>query len=146
MVRRLEDLVAYQFAENFKLEVYGLIEASPRARRSFKYCEQLEDACAGIERAIAEGFGRHRPTEFAQFLRYGLGSLAEATTCLRDGIQRHYFQESDCATAFTWAGRCKGTMIRLLATQSRRTTGSQPPKSQERPGRKKKPPPPSADI
>jgi four helix bundle protein len=146
VVRRLEDLVAYQFAESVKLEVYGLIEASPRARRSFKYREQLEDACAGIERAIAEGFGRHRPTEFAQFLRYGLGSLAEATTCLRDGIQRHYFQEPACAAAFTWAGRCKSTMIRLLATQiRRRQAGHKPPQPdgrRPRRMRKRRGPPP----
>jgi four helix bundle protein len=134
-VKQLEDLVVYQFAGNFKLEVYGLIEASPPAQRSLKYREQLEEACAGIERAIAEGFGRHRPTEFAQFLRYAQGSLAEATTCLRDGIHRKYFNEPDCETAFRWAERCKSAMIKLLVTQipkrkSRHTTAAlpQPPR------------------
>lgn len=117
--RRVEDLIAYQFAEEFKLAVYDVINNSSSAQRSFKYREQLEDAAAGIERTVAEGFGRRQPAEFVQFLRYSLGSLAEARTCLRDGIHRKYFAEADCEVAFTWARRCKRTLLNLLASQRR---------------------------
>jgi four helix bundle protein len=119
-VRRVEDLIAYQFAEEFKLAVYDVIKRSPSAQRSFKYREQLEDAAAGIERTIAEGFGRRHPAEFVQFLRYALASLAEARTCLRDGIHRKYFVDADCEVAFTWARRCRRTLLNLLASQRRR--------------------------
>jgi hypothetical protein len=54
---RLEDIVAHQFAEEFKLEVYTLINASPGARRDFKFNDQLRRAASGIGPAIAEGFG-----------------------------------------------------------------------------------------
>ena len=123
--RRVEDLIAYQFAEEFKLTVYDVINNSSSAQRSFKYREQLEDAAAGIERTVAEGFGRRQPAEFVQFLRYSLGSLAEARTCLRDGIHRQYFAEADCEVAFT-ARRCRRTLLDLLASQRRRIPGGRP--------------------
>src|SRR5688572_21255398 len=82
----VEDLVAYQFAVEFKLEVYRLIHESPDASRSFKFRSQLEDAASGVEATISEGFYRCRPKEFALFLRYALASLGEAETRLQDGI------------------------------------------------------------
>jgi four helix bundle protein len=121
-LQRIEDLVAFQFAGEFKLAVYDLIERHPDVKRSFKYRDQLDDAASGIERAVAEGFGRNHPGEFVQFLRYALGSLAEATTCIRDGIHRQFFTESDCEVAFTWGRRCKGALLNLQASQRRRAT------------------------
>jgi hypothetical protein len=44
MARTLEDLVAYQFAEEFKLEVYALISASPGARKDLDFRDQLRRA------------------------------------------------------------------------------------------------------
>ena len=75
---------------------------------------------SGIERAVGEGFGRRRPAEFAQFLRYALASLAEAAVCLKDGISRKYFVEADCRLAFTWERRCRRALDNLLASQLRR--------------------------
>ena len=121
-IPRIEDLIAFQFAGEFKLAVYDVIERHPDVKRSFKYREQLDDAAAGIERVIAEGYGRNNPGEFVQFLRYALGSLAEATTCLHDGIHRHYFTEAECATAFTWGRRCERILKNLLAQQRRRAS------------------------
>jgi four helix bundle protein len=119
-IERVEDLIAFQFAEEFKLAVYDLIERFPVVQRSFKYREQLDDSASGIERAVAEGFGRRNPAEFAQFLRYALGSLAEATTCLRDGVQRKFFTEADCDVALTWSRRCERALQNLHARQRRR--------------------------
>lgn len=121
MVRRLEDLVAYQFAETFADEVQKLIDASPGAARSWKFRDQLQDAASGVARAIAEGFGRFRPTEFAQFLRYALASLAESTSSLNDGIRRGYFTDADAEPASVWARRCKEVTIKLLVSQVRRS-------------------------
>jgi four helix bundle protein len=141
-IRHVQDLVAFQFAGEFKEAVYELIEASPRAQRSFKFREQLEDSASGIERAIGEGFGRRRPAEFAQFLRYALASLAEAAVCVRDGISRRYFVEVDCTKAFTWERRCRVALDNLLASQERRAHGQKlkapsapPPKATRRTGR-----------
>jgi four helix bundle protein len=114
---RLEDIVAHQFAEEFKHEVYELIKASPDARRDFKFIDQLRGAASGIAAAIAEGFGRDKASEFVTFLRYALASLAEAKTHLQDGIHRGHFAEAESRLAFTWARRCRPVLRNLLASQ-----------------------------
>ena len=77
-VKRLEDLVAFQLAVEFKLEVYRLIRESPAARRDFRFRAQLSDASASVEACLAEGWHRYVAGEFVTFLRYARASLAEA--------------------------------------------------------------------
>jgi four helix bundle protein len=120
VVTRVEDFAAYDFAVRFKLEVYRLINESRGASRNQGYRKQLEEAASGIEGAMAEGFGRRRPREFALYLRYSLGSLHEAKTRLRDGIDRGYFREPDSQQAFTWAERCKRATTELWRSQERK--------------------------
>jgi four helix bundle protein len=129
---RLEDIVAHQFAEEFKLEVYALINTSPGARRDFKFNDQLRRAASGIGPAIAEGFGREKASEFVTFLRYALASLAEAGTHLKDGIDRGHFAEADCRLAFTWARRCRPVLRNLLASQQRLAAADKAAKSRRR--------------
>ena len=112
-VKRVEDLIAFQLARAFKLEVYRIVDASPRASADFKYKSQLLEAAAGVEGTISEGFYRYRAAEFAQFLSYALASLGEAQTRLEDGIHRRHFADSECAEAFVLAKRCRVATIRL---------------------------------
>ncbi len=109
----VEDLIAFQLAVDFKLEVYRVLEASSKARSDFRYKGQLCDAASGIEADLDEGFNRNVPGEFAQFIRYALGSLAEARRRLRDGIHRRYFTEEDCREAFGLAKRCSDATRKL---------------------------------
>ena len=118
-VTRVEEFGAFEFAGEFNAEVNELIKHSPQAQRAFKFRDQLEDAAGGIERSMAEGFARRNAAEFATFLRYSLGSLAEAVQCLRQGIDRGYFMEAGCQSAFTWGARCKTALRGLHASQIR---------------------------
>jgi four helix bundle protein len=120
VVDRLEDLVAYQFAVEFKLEVYRLVEATGAARQDLRFKSQLCDAASGVEACIAEGFARRQPGEFAQFLRYALASLKEAEARLTDGIHRRYFERAACDSALTWARRCRAATEPLRISQLRR--------------------------
>jgi four helix bundle protein len=106
----------------------------------------VRDAASGIEACIAEGFARFVPGEFAQFLRYALGSLKEAETRLTDGVHRSYFTAERCQLAFTWARRCRAVTAGLRASQeqfaekqrvskTRRARGSGGPKSDGPPPR-----------
>ena len=117
MARTLEDLVAYQFAEEFKLEIYSLINASPGARKDFDFRDQLRDAAAGVASTTSEGFGRGNAGEFATFLRYSLASLKEAVTHLHDGVHRGHFSELELRTALVWAQRCRRATLNLYHTQ-----------------------------
>ena len=140
----VEDLVAYQFAVQFKNEVYRLVSLSSEAQRDFKYRAQLEDAVGGIDANIAEGFGRRRPTEFANFLAYALGSIAEAKTRLHDGVMRGYFSASGCLAAMAWAGRCRQVTASLRESQLRRIERDRRggPRPSPRPGRGRRAPRP----
>jgi four helix bundle protein len=115
----LDELVAYQFAVEFKDEVFKLLNASQAAQRDHRFFSQLSKAASGVTGSIAEGFHRFLPGEFAQFLRYALASLAEAEIRINDGIALKYFAATDCTMAFTWARRCRGATRNLHASQRR---------------------------
>src|SRR5262245_60668152 len=119
MAKRVEDLVAYQLAIEFKLEVQELIAGSSEARGDWKFRKQLQNAASGIDACQAEGFARDQPAEFVNFLRYALASLAEAKTRIKDGVLRGYFRESSCERALIWAERCRKVTVGLLASQRR---------------------------
>ncbi|MGE5837749.1 MAG: four helix bundle protein [Acidobacteriota bacterium] len=112
-VARLDDLDAYQLAQEFKREVYRLIDASPGALRDFKFRDQLRDSASGVARNIGEGFRRFGAAEIAHFLNIALGSLAESEVNLVDGIDRRYFTRADCAAAFLLAKRCDKATFNL---------------------------------
>ena len=44
----------------------------------------------------AEGFGRFKPREFAQFARITRASLLETRHHIQDGRTKKYFSEDDC--------------------------------------------------
>jgi four helix bundle protein len=104
--RRVEDLVAFQWAAELKQEVYRLFGESAAAAADFRYRDQVFAAVSSVESDIAEGFARWRPREFAQFLRYALASLAETRVRLRDGVHRGHFTEAALVRALFCARQC----------------------------------------
>lgn len=75
-VRRFEDLVCWQLAQELSREVFAATASGPAAT-DFRFRDQIRDSAASAARNIAEGFGRFSPADFARFLRYAKGSLAE---------------------------------------------------------------------
>lgn len=55
----------------------------------------MRDAASSIARNIAEGFGRYKHREFAQFLTISRGSAFELLDHLHDGIARSYWTAED---------------------------------------------------
>jgi four helix bundle protein len=135
-VQRVEDLTTFQFAIEFKTEVYRLLGESADAQRDFKYLDQLRGAVSDVEADIAEGFARRNPREFANFLRYAMASLAEANTRLQDGVARRYFSEPAVQMSLVWARRCKEALKGLHATQIR--FAEQTPSTRTRPRRRRR--------
>ena len=62
------DIVAWQLAHELKVRVDIFIR-SPPFRAHYKFSEQLSDAARSAPRNIAEGHGRFKHKEFAQFVR-----------------------------------------------------------------------------
>ena len=106
-VKRLEDLVAFRLALEFKRGVYAIVRKSPQAWNDLRYRSQLFDAASGVEANIAEGWKRFSAGDMALFLRYALSSLEEAKRRLKDGIDRGYFTDSDCSEILV-IGYCCG--------------------------------------
>ncbi len=116
-VCRYQDLIAWQMAEAFKLEVFRLVSGSREARADLRYRSQLLAAAQSVTANIAEGFLRNSPAEFRRFLGIGLGSLGEAEGRLRDGIALGYFAAKDCGETFRFGRRCAMACVRLKEAQ-----------------------------
>jgi four helix bundle protein len=111
--RSLDELIAWQLADAFKVEVYALLRRNSAASGDQAFAGQLRAAAASAAMNIGEGFYRYRPKDFARFLSIALASLGEAALWLRDGIQREYFTPAECEPAFLLAKRCRVATLRL---------------------------------
>jgi four helix bundle protein len=125
-VRRIEDLVAWQLARDFKRAVYQLVRAHPGATRDLPYRDQVFAAVSSVEANLVEGFHRYARGEFVRFLSIARGSLAEAQTWIRDGIDRGHFDEPACQQALT-LGRRSGAAIAALQRALRALPSRRPP-------------------
>jgi len=118
-VRRYDELIAWQLAEQFRQEVLELVQRGAGASRDFRFRDQLLDASSAVPKDIAEGFIRFSAATFIQFLGYALGSLVESEQWLKDGIDRGYFDRNSCEPAFRTARRCLTATVRLRQSQER---------------------------
>ena len=112
-VSRLEDVIAWQLANAFKLEIYKLIKDSRSASADLMFRDQLRDSAASVGMNIGEGYYRFGAREFRRYLTIALASLGEATLWLQDGIDRGHFDKDACDAAFTLAKRCRVASLRL---------------------------------
>jgi four helix bundle protein len=112
-VRRYEDLVVWRLSYELQREVFAITETGP-VTRDFSFRNQIRDASASGPRNIAEGFGRFNPADFARYLEIAKGSLTETHQHLRDGRDRGYFSEPDCARLSKLTGRAAKAAISLI--------------------------------
>jgi four helix bundle protein len=105
MVKRVDDLIAYQQAKAFRLAVYSIVRAHPAA---------LFDAAVGGESNLAEGWRRFGHPDMIRFYRYAMGSLEEAQVRLLDGVDRGFFTRPACADALRHAKRSSSATAALI--------------------------------
>ena len=67
-----------------------------------------------MTRNIAEGFGRYRHREFAQFLSIARGSLFELHDHLLDGLARQHLQPDIVQQLQSLCNRTIGAVTRLM--------------------------------
>ncbi|MGB2716370.1 MAG: four helix bundle protein [Vicinamibacterales bacterium] len=118
-MKRLEDLVAFKEAVEFKLEVYAIVRNHPAASRDWRYRDQLFDEVSSIEANMAEGWRRFGATDMIRFFRYAAGSLDEARVRLLDGVARGYFRRDTCDLALLHAARCGAASTNLIRSLRR---------------------------
>ena len=88
--RRVEELAVWQLGDELRTKIHSITAIGPAAR-DCRFRDQIRDAASSVTRNIAEGFGRYRHREFAQFLSIARGSLFEVKDHLRDGVARRHW-------------------------------------------------------
>jgi four helix bundle protein len=81
MHRTHKDLVVWQQAMDFVVELYKSTEKMPQSEQ-YGLTSQMRRAAVSIPSNIAEGAARNHDKEFIQFLYVALGSISELETQL----------------------------------------------------------------
>ncbi|HET7696743.1 MAG TPA: four helix bundle protein [Vicinamibacterales bacterium] len=108
-VRRFQDLDCWKLARMVRREVVRLTGTAPVCS-DYKFVAQIRDAARGGTRNIAEGFSRFIPSEILRFLAYAKSSLDETADALLDGLDSHYWSESDYNRARSLLKRTQGAI------------------------------------
>ena len=90
MGQSYRDLIAWQKAMDFVMDVYRTSKAFPRDEL-YGLASQLRRAAVGIPTNIAEGQARFSANEFHYFLARARGSLVEVETQLMIAQNLDYF-------------------------------------------------------
>ena len=112
-VRKFEDLSAWQLASSLAVAVFRLTERGD-ASGDRAYQEQIRRAADSAPANIAEGFGRFRPREFAQFLRIARASLLETRSHILSGQSKGYFSDADAGELLRIQDRATGATTKLV--------------------------------
>lgn len=111
--RRFTELAAWQRAHELRLLCEELLKRVD-VRRDFSFRDQLSAAASSGPRNIAEGFGRFRPRENAQYVRVAKGSANEVLNLLIEAHAKGFLSSEEFARYKTAADRAIGTLVRYL--------------------------------
>jgi len=95
MIRRFEDIRAWQEARTLTKQVYTLCKVSAGLRRDRRLRDQMQAASVSVMSNIAEGFSRRTDKEFTQFLFVAKGSAAEVQSLLYVAMDQDYLSEQE---------------------------------------------------
>jgi four helix bundle protein len=113
VIRRYQDLVAWQLANELKQKVYALVDQTT-ARDDRKFCDQIKDSVASAPRNLAEGFASYLHPDFARYARVAKASLVETHNHLYDGVDRRHWTAQQAALLQQLSDRAVGACVRLL--------------------------------
>src|SRR5262245_12235003 len=92
MIRRFEDLIAWQKARGLTKRIY-LATREGAVTRDFRFTSQIRSAGVSVMANIAEGFERGGLGEFHQFLSTAKASCAELRSHLYVALDAGYLDE-----------------------------------------------------
>ena len=93
-VERFEDLIAWQKAKALAKSVYAATRMGAFSK-DYGLNNQIQRAAVSVMSNIAEGFERHRPAEFHQFLSIAKGSCAEVRSQLYIALEIGYLSQDN---------------------------------------------------
>ncbi len=98
-IERFEDILGWQKARKVTSVVYE-ITGQGNFSKDFGLRDQIRRSSVSIMANIAEGFGRKSDKEFANFLNYAHGSVAETQSHLYVALDLKYLDQDQFDTVY----------------------------------------------
>jgi four helix bundle protein len=111
--RSFEDLIVWQKAHAFVLNVYKTSRGFPR-EETYGLTAQLRRAAVSVPANIAEGFKRRGRSDKARMMNVAEGSLEEARYYLRLASDLGYAPSAKVSEDAAEVGRLLGSYVRTL--------------------------------
>ncbi len=92
--KKFEEIQAWQKARRAAKRIYE-ITSDGKFAKDFGLRDQIRRASVSIMANIAEGQGRHSNKEFANFLNFAHGSVAETQSHLYIAVDLNYLNQND---------------------------------------------------
>ena len=115
--RSFEDLIVWQKAHAFVLNVYRISKDFPK-EETYGLTAQLRRAAVSVPANIAEGFKKRGKLDKARFMNVAEGSLEEARYYLRLAGDLGYASDKKLDVDATEVGRILGTYRRTLLPEA----------------------------
>lgn len=112
VARKIEELIAWQLSTQLRAAVIPCARRWERSDR--KLFDQIRDSARSARRNLAEGFGRFKPREFANFTRIARGSLIETMNHLLEAQKCQYIGDEETAIMLRLNKRALKATTRLL--------------------------------
>ena len=106
LIKRFEDILAWQEARKLVKEIYELTQKGSFAK-DFGLRDQIQRAAVSVMANIAEGFDCESHTEFARFLGFARRSAVEVQSLLYAALDIGYITESIFKSQYAQAEKAK---------------------------------------
>ncbi len=120
LVKRFEDLRAWQAARLLVKQVYGVTRRPPFAH-DFGLRAQMQRAAVSVMANIAEGFDCESRTEFVRFLGYARRSVVEIHSLLYTALDVGYIDQSTFEALYEQSALTKRLIGGLMYSLRHRT-------------------------
>ncbi|NOT51076.1 MAG: four helix bundle protein [Chitinophagaceae bacterium] len=112
-IKRFEDLEIWQIARQLYNKM-SVIAVRLRAKREYRFAEQIKSAAGSIMDNIAEGFERDSRLEFVNSLSISKGECGENKSQLYRLFDDHYISESEFNEVFTISDKLSGKIANFI--------------------------------
>lgn len=106
MIKRFEDILAWQEARKLVREIYGITREGALAK-DFGLGDQIQRAAVSVMTNIAEGFDCESHVEFARFLGISRRSAIEVQSLLYAALDIGYLTEETFKAEYQQADKTK---------------------------------------
>ena len=112
IIKRFEDIIAWQKAQILSLLIYTLMNAN----KDWGFRDQIQRASVSIMNNIAEGFERRTNKEFIVFLYVAKGSCGEVRSMLYIGRELNYVSQNQFTQSWQLATEISKIISGLIKT------------------------------